>query len=300
MFLRGLLRVIAAILLVVVLGAAGAAGVEHLERWSEIRTARKGEALFQKTCSRCHDLQRIAKPRRVQDWEEIVERVARKSDSGIDDATREAITTYLQVANGYFTGYRRGFLYLKQYRPSAEKHWKERCSTCHPLSVARHNPEEPGVLYAAIERDRRMNVFHLPIAARDIIFDYLHLKDVELPFGLLRYRCTRCHSLRFTAAYVIGARLPQEEGRWHKDAEVFARRCYVCHTPDIRKRCRTREEWTEIVARMRGKTNVRISEEEGHRTVNHLVSRTDCVERWDNAVLPEPLSYPPDPLHGTR
>jgi len=289
-FLKRLSQFAALLILVVAMGIAGAAAVANLERWQERREVAKGESIFQETCSSCHDLLRIAKPRRIQDWDEIVARMAGKPESRTDDESTRAITAYLQAANGYFTGYRRGLLYLKQYRPSAEKHWREKCATCHPLSVAHHDSEEPGVLYAAIERDRRMHVFNLPIAARDLIFDFLHLGDLQSPLDLLRFRCTRCHSIGFTAAYTVGARLPREEALLNTDAERFARHCYACHTPDIRKRCRSREQWEPIVHRMRGKANARIAEDEAAHIVNHLSSRADCIDGWDNAALPVPLS----------
>lgn len=288
-FLRRLLYLLASLFLVILLGVAGAASVVGLESWNERREIEKGESLFRASCAGCHDLLRIAEPRRVQDWKTIVTRMAGKPGSSMDEEARDAITAYIQAANGYFTGYRRGLLYLSQYRRSAEKHWRERCSTCHLLSVAQHNPEEPGVLYSAIERDRRMDVLNLPIAARDLIFDFLHLESMRSPVDLLRYPCTRCHSIRFTAAYAVGARLPREEARLNTDAELFSRRCYVCHTPDIRKRCRSREEWMSIVDRMRGKAQTRLTEGESSRIIDHLSSRDDCIEGWDNSVLPVPL-----------
>jgi len=70
---------------VLILGRSTGAGTELLEP----------KAVFEKRCSRCHNLDRVNRTETPERWKAIVKKMKAKWFSGISDEDAEVITRYL-------------------------------------------------------------------------------------------------------------------------------------------------------------------------------------------------------------
>ena len=212
--------------------------------------------VFEKSCSRCHNLARpLALTKEPDAWRRTVARMAAKSPEPFLARDRERIYEYL----------------ISCCTPPVEQLFVERCGICHEVEglEALDLSAYEWAYMADVCRSRVSARIGVDEARR--IVSWLHgRRPWHRPMS-----CVWCHLVgkRVTSESGTSRTSPILEGGAQNDQERFLLACGRCHTSRRLTAHYGEIEWSEILERMKGKSPAWLTQERMHAAERHIRKR---------------------------